>query len=308
VRYWWVNQKQTYKHEFDGGYMWSPKTAKNGGRIEFYDNMTRVQPADVVFSFRAGLIVSVGIIQSRAYTSPKPGEFGKAGEGWADEGWCVEVEYHEVLNRIKPKSHIDELRPLLPEKYSPLKPDGNGNQVYLCAVPDDMATCLVDLIGNEAKDIINGLDAQYAAHRTENEAEKSIIADSELPKTEKNQLVKSRRGQGLFRSRLELIEPACRVTGISNKSHLIASHIKPWSISNNQERLDGNNGLLLAPHIDHLFDKGYISFEDNGDLVVAEVFSQEVLLAWCVDIRNVGAFNGKQREYLNYHREKVLKK
>jgi len=137
--------------------------------------------------------------------------------------------------------------------------------------------------------------------------EKGIIADKTIPETEKNQLVKSRRGQGVFRSQLERIEPNCRVTSIANKSHLIASHIKPWSVCNNQERLDGNNGLLLAPHIDHLFDKGYISFEDNGDMIKSNITSEEVLSAWSVELKNVGAFNPKQREYLNYHRENVLK-
>lgn len=307
MRYWWVNQKQTYKHEFEGGYMWSPKFKSNGQPSEFYDNMTRVQPSDVVFSFRKGEIVSVGIVQSEAYASIKPGEFGNAGKNWSDEGWLVELEYHELKNKIKPKLHIEEIGPLLPQKYSPLKPDGNGNFAYLFAVGEKMAACLVDLIGDEAKNIINGLSAHYITHYSENEAEKNIIEDLNLPHTEKNQLIKSRRGQGVFRSRLEVIEPVCRVTGISNKSHLIASHIKPWSVCDNQERLDGDNGLLLSPHIDHLFDKGYISFQDNGDLILCKCLSEEVLLGWSIGTENVGAFNAKQKRYLGYHREHVLK-
>lgn len=307
MKYWWVNQNQTYKKEFEGGYMWSPKTSKGGGRNEFYINMTRVEPSDVVFSFKGGFIVSIGIIQSQAYTSPKP-EFGKAGESWSKDGWCVDVEYHEVSHRIKPKSHIDEIRPLLPNKYSPLQSDGNGNQVYLCAIPDDMAICLIGLIGEEAKSIVDGLDLQYDEYESGNEVEKSILSDSNLSQTEKRQLVKSRRGQGVFRSRLEAIEPVCRVTNVSNKMHLIASHIKPWSKSNNEERLDGNNGLLLAPHIDHLFDKGYISFEDNGGVIVSVKTSEGVLSAWSVSTKNVGTFNTKQKVYLDYHREYVLKR
>lgn len=51
MNYWWVNQNQTYAHEVAGGYLWSPKTNADGRRNQFYDNMTRTAPGDVVFSF-----------------------------------------------------------------------------------------------------------------------------------------------------------------------------------------------------------------------------------------------------------------
>jgi putative restriction endonuclease len=130
-----------------------------------------------------------------------------------------------------------------------------------------------------------------------------------VDKTEIEQVVKSRRGQGVFKSNLEQIEPCCRITKVKSRQHLIASHIKPWSKSNNSERLDGNNGLLLAPHIDHLFDKGYLSFEDGGDLIVSQMLDQETARHWNLDLSmNVGQFNNKQKEYLGYHRENVFKR
>lgn len=130
------------------------------------------------------------------------------------------------------------------------------------------------------------------------------IQHSTLPVTEKVQLVKSRRGQGLFRSRLEQIEHACRVTGVSNKTLLIASHIKPWSESDNAERLDGNNGLLLSPHIDKLFDLGWITFTDSGDLLCAEPSIEQALLQWGVE---QPPFKPKQSEYLAYHRSEIYR-
>ncbi|MNF32655.1 hypothetical protein D3C76_481880 [compost metagenome] len=134
------------------------------------------------------------------------------------------------------------------------------------------------------------------------------IQHSTLPVTEKEQLVKSRRGQGLFRSRLEKIEHACRVTGVSNKALLIASHIKPWSESDNTERLDGNNGLLLSPHIDKLFDRGWITFTDAGDLLCAEPSIEHALLQWGVELPlNVGSLNSKQAAYLAYHRDVIFR-
>lgn len=104
-----------------------------------------------------------------------------------------------------------------------------------------------------------------------------INLDSDIPDTEKSQLILARRGQGLFRRRLEYIESGCRLTGVSDRAHLRASHIKSWRDSTNRERLDGNNGLLLAPHVDHLFDRGFISFEDNGKLLVSPHLGMNIL-------------------------------
>ena len=98
--------------------------------------------------------------------------------------------------------------------------------------------------------------------------------------TEKIALRNSRRGQGLFRARVIEIEKCCRVTGLSNEKLLIASHIKSWKSSNNFERLDGSNGLLLSPHIDKLFDKYYISFKKDGSLLVKNKSAKEALKLW----------------------------
>src|SRR5688500_10402288 len=91
-----------------------------------------------------------------------------------------------------------------------------------------------------------------------------ILGDPSIATTEKQAIVLARRGQGLFRQRVSEIEVRCRVTGVSNPEHLRASHCKPWRDSNKDERLDGENGLLLTPSIDHLFDRGFISFGAEG--------------------------------------------
>ena len=106
---------------------------------------------------------------------------------------------------------------------------------------------------------------------------------------------------------MRLIEKACRVTGLTTPRHLIASHIKPWSISNNTEKIDGSNGLLLSPHVDHLFDKGFISFENAGDIKVSRELDPQVLKRWSIDIKsNVSHFDSRQSEYLEYHRKEVF--
>ena len=70
MRYWWVNQNQTYRHEVPGGYLWSPKRNRNNGRNPFYDFMREVAPGDAVFSFADTYIKAIGIATSHAYEAP----------------------------------------------------------------------------------------------------------------------------------------------------------------------------------------------------------------------------------------------
>ena len=122
-------------------------------------------------------------------------------------------------------------------------------------------------------------------------------------------LVKIRLNQGLFRKRLQLIEPKCRLTGIVNPDLLIASHIKPWRSSEEEEQLDGNNGLFLSPHVDHLFDKYWITFTENGDLLVSSSLGKDIFSAWGIpNVVNVGSFNAEQAKYLEHHRKKFFER
>jgi hypothetical protein len=97
---------------------------------------------------------------------------------------------------------------------------------------------------------------------------------------------------------------------VNQIEHLRASHCKPWRDANNDERLDGENGLLLTPDVDHLFDRGFISFEDNGTLLVSPVVHREALHRMGLDEellrRNVGGFSEGQRSYLAFHRDSVF--
>ena len=76
---------------------------------------------------------------------------------------------------------------------------------------------------------------------------------------------------GLFKERVSAVESRCGITGVDNPVHLVASHCRPWRASTNEERLNGENGLLLTPSIDHLFDRGFIGFVDNRHLIISPV-------------------------------------
>ena len=107
--------------------MWSPKQKANGARNQFYENMREVCAGDVVFSFFDTRIKAIGVVTGSAQTGPKP-DFGSAGSNWSREGWFVPVDYTVLNNQIRPKDHAGVLRPLLPSRYSPLQPNGDGLQ------------------------------------------------------------------------------------------------------------------------------------------------------------------------------------
>jgi hypothetical protein len=323
MRYWWVNQNQTFRQEQAGGYLWSPKRKANGGRNHFYDTMRLVMPGELVLSFEGGYIRAVGVVSSYCYESPKPDEFGQTGDYWEKIGWRVDVRWTRLPRQIRPADHMDRLGPLLPEKYSPLRASGAGLQaVYLTEVPAPMMSAIANLVGPELRALLDAEPpplagrigerpeaAERLKEKWEDHLEQTIRQDERIRETERIALVRSRRGQGLFREEVRKIEHACRITHVANPEHLIASHCKPWRHATNEERLDGENGLLLTPSIDHLFDRGFVSFEDDGRLLISPVADQVSLTRMGVPTDEpvlVGAFSSGQRRYLDFHRTDVF--
>lgn len=189
--------------------------------------------------------------------------------------------------------------------------------MYLTHLPEPLAGALVDLLGAEARDIIRGhvaaeerpLQPALGLVEWEEYEMNKIRDDMGVPETTREAVVLARRGQGLFKQRVMKIERACRITGVSRPEHLRASHCKPWRDATNDERLDGENGMLLTPSADHLFDRGFIGFEDNGDVLVSPVAHADSMARMGLDssrVINVGHFSEGQRRYLEFHRESVL--
>jgi putative restriction endonuclease len=318
VRFWWVNQNQTYRHEVAGGYLWSPKRKRSGGLNPFYEFMREVAPGDLVFSFADTRIRAFGIARSYTYEAPKPVEFGSAGRNWDEIGWRVDVCFQELTTQFRPVEWMEILRPLLPAKYSPLLPDGRGSQsIYLTELPPPLALTLADLLGSEVGAMARGelaRDAPLLVPNAEHELweehlRQGIEEDSSLRQTEKEALVLARRGQGLFRQRVQEIETHCRVTKVDRLEHLRASHCKPWRDATNVERLDGENGLLLTPSIDHLFDRGFISFRNDGRLLVSPVAHRPSITRMGVPVDrelDTGSFSAGQLRFLEFHRDQVF--
>ena len=133
-----------------------------------------------------------------------------------------------------------------------------------------------------------------------------IIGEKISINTEKENLVKCRIGQGDFRDKLIKHWQGCAVTDVEQIDILIASHIKPWSKSDNEERLDPFNGLLLLPTLDKLFDKGYISFDDNGSILISKLLTNYDILG--INEHMKIEIEEEHKKYLKYHRKDIFKK
>jgi putative restriction endonuclease len=314
ITYWWVNNKQTYNHEVSGNYLWSPLMKTNDGSSVFYNNMQLVRPGDIVFAFADAQIKAVGVCEARALLLPKPSEFGAAGNAWGHEGWKLPVKFNKLPTPLRPKDHMSKIGPFLPAKYSPIRATGDGNQgAYLAKIPDEMAAAVIELLGAQWSKIAPALALPDAAEEfVQDEVEASVSTEiknrTDIGETQKTQLVQSRRGQGVYRKNLEGFEKGCRLTGVAQLQHLRASHIKPWRASSDFEKLDGNNGLLLSPHVDHLFDHGFISATDDGKLIVSSLLEPDTLIHWGIEASaGFGPFRPKQLTYLEFHRKFVFR-
>lgn len=103
----------------------------------------------------------------------------------------------------------------------------------------------------------------------------AVSSDEALTETERETIILARIGQGKFRQKIIDKYQKCIITGISDQRLLFASHIKPWRSADNSERISSENGLLLSPLYDKLFDKGLITFRENGTIIVSGSLSRE---------------------------------
>ena len=134
----------------------------------------------------------------------------------------------------------------------------------------------------------------------------TITNDTMIPETERTAIIQSRVGQGTFReSLMDKYDGRCIMTGIDHPKLLVASHIKPWAVSTNEERLSVNNGLLLSATYDRLFDCGLITFDKTGRIYLSRFIGDENVkrLYLEADRQYDLRLDGCMEEYLEYHRD-----
>ena len=306
MSYWWVNQNQTWREEIFGEYLWSPKLDAKGRHTHFYDNMTRLRRGDIVLSHFNGALRFVGVVESPATSSRKP-DFGFRGSGWSDDGWTVRMRFTELAVPVKPQDELDLYRQVAPERFGPMNDQGRVNQQYLFELPSILGNQYLGAAGMSEDAVNTAVRYDPTIERLVEDAE-AVLNDPELTSTERHVLATARVGQGIFKEQVRRFEPICRITGLSDSKYLIASHMRPWRDSNNAERLDGHNGLLLSPHVDHLFDRGLITFRNSGQPVVSAQMNSAVPEYWHLELFRQGKpFSLKQIPYLEYHRDVIFR-
>jgi len=301
-RYWWVNHKQTFKHEISGGFLWSPKFKSNGDRNYFYDTMADAEVGDIVLSYANGKVSYFGVVVEEASTAQKPSEFGAAGDVWDNDGWFLPISWQKISPSIQPKLIWDEIQHLFPQKYSPLNGQGGGNQgCYLAEISEQIFLTLMQYSLEKNPILFSTIQKNLAT--TSSALRRQI--------TEVKRTVNQRIGQLQFRNEVIKLEGACPITGVASPAFLRASHIKPWRVCETaEERLDPYNGLALAPHIDQLFDQGYITFDTSGSLILSDECPPMIPIQWGFEEKisqSLIEVNSKRGKYINYHNRHVFK-
>ena len=125
--------------------------------------------------------------------------------------------------------------------------------------------------------------------------------------TEKEQLVKIRLGHGVFKRKLLEKSRCCKICGLDDERFLIASHIKAWKHSDNRERLDDSNGFLLCPAHDLLFDRGFICFDQDGNIIISESLDAQACNHFNIHRNMKLSLDNKQLKYVAWHRENTFR-
>ena len=139
------------------------------------------------------------------------------------------------------------------------------------------------------------------------EEEQSEFNLEGLRGAEREAVIKVRVNQSAFRRELLKKYSHCFLCAVSNPGLLIASHIKPWYESTPEEKTNLNNGLLLCPNHDRLFDKGFISFDKNGRILIAEELSDIDRTFMNVNPNTTIEMNDEMNDFMEYHRNTIFK-
>lgn len=236
MHYWWVNHRKTFRQEFGGKYVWCPKRKTNGRMSHFYETVREVQPDDIVFSYANAQLQGFGYVKTYGYSCPRPDEFGQVGQVWNVRGWRADVDFRKFVNPVRPADYSGRIAPLLPDKYSPIRGNGYGNQgACFSEIPECLASLIFELadplLAQSMTMVNEGSEQELieielpSISSWEDQQQFIIQNETGIAETQKKALVQARIGQGLFKRRVYQNEKACRITKVNNLTHLVASQL-----------------------------------------------------------------------------------
>lgn len=332
MNYYFVFQNKSFEHERKGGYLWAPKITEKGKRVSHWESMKEVKKGDFILHSVHKKLVAISIAEEDCIEAQQPDELKRA-RLWQDAGYMVSTQYIDLKDSIITSEHKDMILELQPDTNAPFNRLGRGNTGYLFNSNKELSSYLMQQILKvqsdvntiqKLKDLLERHFGQVVTYDMQENTTNEFIAEEvqqyaidmdlfqmekvdQLTDTEKLTLIKSRVGHGLLKKKLLERECKCKVCGLSEEKFLIASHIKPWSQSDAAERLDIENVLLLCPHHDAAFDKGYITFDEEGTLIISsELSSESRALLNLVEGKQV-TLSANNRVYLEWHRTHLFR-
>lgn len=298
MAFFWVNLGKTYKEVATQKFLWAPanvvdKNAKkktNAG----WEPVKDVKAGDVIFCNRDENIMYVAIARNDAYPAKRP--LTRTFKEWREDGFQVDVDLTVLTPAVSVTGFKLDLMAIHNHKCSPVlfTKMGSISQQYMVRLPLGAGALILGYLG--APEVSISELVTLHMHK------KGRLKQGRTRDT----IAQARVGQGQFRDDVLLLwQYVCPVTGLGKPELLTASHIVPWSLSNEIEKIDPNNGLLLSPAIDKLFDRGYVSFSDHGRLIVKEsaLTIQDLLCLGIAPDVKIDGLNDQQKEYLARHRQ-----
>ncbi|WP_409266828.1 HNH endonuclease [Massilia sp. BHUDP2] len=301
MAFYWVNQGSSAAAERAGGFFWAPSGSTP--TFKHHTNVGLFKPGDIVICKGPSKIDYIAIVKTAAVNNaPKPGTHTG---GWATTGYCATAEYFPAPCP-RTAAHLYS-NPVISSALASAIPKlittaGTTSYTYACAISDQAGNALLAELGFNPS---TGVVAPYL----------NTAGAVVPPATSAAALVQIRIGQQQFRQNvLAACGDTCGVLNIAFPALLRASHIKPWAVSTNAERLTPDNGIALSAHVDVLFDRGLISFETTGAMRISSLLPKTVGAS--LGLTNAAgnpvaglnqALLSQQRlAFLKYHRDNVF--
>ncbi|KAA0944224.1 HNH endonuclease [Sporosarcina sp. ANT_H38] len=300
-----VMQGQTYHEEKELGIIWSLQQDSTGKERHSRLRMIEVNEGDRIFHYVKGNIVAISVAKTGCQIASKPSTMQNH-DGRDDNGYLVELEYHELEIPVNVRSEFDVILPLLPIKYSPFQIDANGNQGYLYPCNEELSIKLLELIGDLNIYQVDEEQLELAIGtvlQTERNTFVPMIAETESELKTKIRLGKQKFREGL----LPLWDNKCVLCEIELPALLRASYSKPWKDSTDFERVDHYNGVLLCCNHDALYENGFIAFDGQGRLHISSQIPEKDYDKYSIHSKMKIDRTEENKPYFKWHKRNLFK-